>query len=112
MSFGLRILPAADADLDEHAAFIAADSVEQAIRFLDCVQSTYKLILDDPSRWALFGFVHPTLQHMRKRSVIGFAKHLVFYRIDADTVEIVRVLHGARDIPALFEEGQDGPIEA
>ena len=27
---------------------------------------------------------------------------LIFFRIDADMIEIIRVLHGARDIPSLF----------
>jgi len=47
---------------------------------------------------------HPRLNDLRKRSVKGFDSYLVFYRIDADMVEIIRVLHGARDIPSLLAE--------
>jgi len=36
--------------------------------------------------------------------VRGFGKHLVFYRPVEDGIEILRVIHGARDIEALFEE--------
>ncbi len=103
MTFGLRILPAADDDVDDLAGFIARDSVEQAMRFYDSVAETYTMILEAPKRWPVYGFTHPRLKDLRKRSVLGFTNHLVFYRIDADMVEIVRVLHGARDIPALFE---------
>jgi plasmid stabilization system protein ParE len=28
----------------------------------------------------------------------------IFYRVDADIVEIIRVLHGARDLPRILEE--------
>ena len=104
MTSGLRILPSADTDVDELAEHIASTSVDQALRFCDAVQSTYALILDAPERWAMYGFAHPRLAELRKLSVIGFSNHLVFYRIDADMVEIVRVLHGARDIPTLLED--------
>lgn len=103
MSFGLRVLPAADADVDEIATFIALDSIDQAIRFYDAANATYKMIVEAPSRWSLYRFTHPRLNDIRKRAVLGFANHLVFYRIDADMVEIVRVLHGARDLSSIFD---------
>ncbi len=34
----------------------------------------------------------------------GFRKHLVFYRPLSNGAEIVRVIHGARDLERLFEE--------
>lgn len=40
---------------------------------------------------------------MRVRRIEGFPKHLAFYRIADDHVEIVRVLHGARNLDALLE---------
>lgn len=48
MNFGLRVLPAADADVDEIAAFIALDSIDPAIRFYDAINATYKMILEAP----------------------------------------------------------------
>jgi toxin ParE1/3/4 len=102
MNFGLRILPAADHDVDEVAAYFAKESIEQATRFYDAVSATYKMILEAPNRWPFYGLTHPRLRELRKRSVVGFRNYLVFYRIDADMVEIVRVLHGARDLPAIF----------
>ena len=41
---------------------------------------------------------------LRKYAVIDFPNHLVFYRIDADMVDIVRVFHGSRDIPTILAE--------
>ena len=34
----------------------------------------------------------------------GFPKHLIFYRISENEIEVIRVIHGARDIENLFEE--------
>jgi toxin ParE1/3/4 len=31
--------------------------------------------------------------------------YAVFYRPIADGIEIIRIIHGARDIPRLFERG-------
>jgi toxin ParE1/3/4 len=102
MRYGLRILPAADVDVDDLALYIAQNSVEQAARFYDAAAATYKQLLEYPDRWAIYGFTDPRLRDLRKYSIIGFPNHLVFYRIDSDMVEIVRVVHGARDLPALF----------
>jgi toxin ParE1/3/4 len=102
--FGLRLLPAADDDVDDVAAYIARRSPDQAVRFYDAVNATYKLILEAPARGALYGLTHPRLRDIRKRAVLGFPKHLVFYRIDADMVEVVRVLHGARDLSGVFAQ--------
>ena len=37
----------------------------------------------------------------------GFENHLIFYRPSEDGVDIIRVLHGARDIEKVFEEDED-----
>jgi toxin ParE1/3/4 len=108
MTFGLRILPSADQDIDDLAEHIAQDSVEQAIRFYDEVKETYQVILDAPKRWAIYGFTHPRLADLRKRSVRHFPNHLIFYRIDADMVEIVRVLHGTRDLVRALAPDEPG----
>lgn len=36
--------------------------------------------------------------------VPGFERHLIFYRESAAAIEIIRVLHGTRDLPGLFED--------
>ncbi|MBW4663391.1 MAG: type II toxin-antitoxin system RelE/ParE family toxin [Chroococcus sp. CMT-3BRIN-NPC107] len=34
----------------------------------------------------------------------GFKNYLVFYRLKDSKVEIIRVIHGARDIAAILDE--------
>jgi toxin ParE1/3/4 len=102
MQYGLRILTQADADVDGIAIFIAKDSTERASKFYDAVALTYKKIVEHPGRWPVYGFAKRSLKDLRKHTVVGFSDYLVFYRVDADMVEIVRVVHGARDLPALF----------
>ena len=45
----------------------------------------------------------PHLKGMRARPVAGFRKALPFDLTFDDAVEVVRVLHGARDIPSLLD---------
>ena len=37
-------------------------------------------------------------------SIRGFQNYIVFYRPLEDGVDVVRVIHGARDIQAIFDE--------
>ena len=45
----------------------------------------------------------PRLDGLRVSRIERFEKHLLFYRLADDGIEIVRVLHGARDIDRVFE---------
>lgn len=111
MSVRLRILPAADTDLDEAALYIARDSEERAIRLYDAADATYRLLLEHPNRGPLHEFDHPRLRDIRRCSLVGFRNHLVFYRVEGDVVEVLRILHGARDIPAVLIDFLDSDRE-
>jgi len=101
MSHALRILPAADADVDAAAEFISRDNLEAALRFYDAVERTCRELAQHPGRWPRYELRHPRLANLRKRSVVGFKNYLTV----GDTVEIIRVLHGARDIPSILTGG-------
>ncbi len=103
MIYGLRMLPAAERDVDEIARFIARDRMEAALRFYDAVQGTTDQIREYPVRSRRYENQGVDLKNIRVCPVKGYADFLIFYRVDADMVEILRVIHGARDIPAIFE---------
>ena len=46
---------------------------------------------------------NPRLEGLRVWRIQGLEKHLIFYRTVPDGIEIVRVLHGARDLDRLLE---------
>lgn len=46
---------------------------------------------------------NPRLMRMRRWPVTGFENYLVYYRPLRDGIEIVRILHGARDIARLLK---------
>jgi len=102
MTYRLRIYPAADADVDDAALFIAEDSLDAALRFYDAADETYRQIREHPTRWPQYELDHPKLANLRKRSIVGFGNFLIFYRVQGRVVDIIRVLHGARDIPTVL----------
>ena len=100
----LRVLPRADADVDEAAEYYAEEaSLEVALRFLGAVQQVYEFVRSNPEAGSPGQYESRELQGMRRWPVPRFDSYLVFYRLAGEWVEIVRVLHGARDIEALFE---------
>jgi toxin ParE1/3/4 len=104
MSRVLRILPAADADMDEIALYIARDNLGAALRFYDAVEKTFRELGEHPERWPQYELNHPRLEGLRKRSVRGFSRYLIFYRIEGREVRIIRMLQGSRDIAAALGE--------
>jgi toxin ParE1/3/4 len=49
-------------------------------------------------------FKHSELSGLRSFRVEGFRNYLIFYRPAGEGVEIIRVLHGAHDLDALFSD--------
>ncbi len=47
----------------------------------------------------------PRLADLRIWRIEGFEKHPIFYRPAADSIEVIRILHGARDIDSVLESG-------
>lgn len=99
-----RILPAADLDLDGQADYLAREaSLETALRFYDAASSSFERIAQMPGLGERRDSANPRLTGLRVWRVEGFEKHLIFYRPADDGVEIVRVLHGARDIDSVLD---------
>jgi toxin ParE1/3/4 len=99
-------MPAADRDLDDQAAYLAREaSLEVAFRFYDAADATFHQIARMPGLGERRDSIHPRLDGLRIRRIDGFAHHLVFYRPTDDGIDIVRVLHGARDIDGALDSG-------
>lgn len=100
------ILPAADRDLDDQAAYLADESgVELAMRFYDAAATTFASLAQMPGMGEPWRSVHPRLGSLRVFRIGGFKHHLVFYRPVEHGIEIARVLHGARDVDSVLEQG-------
>ncbi len=94
----------AEEDLTEAYLYIGADSPDAAERLLDAVEEAIRFLLQNPGAGGLRNFRSPRAQGIRSWGVSGFQSFLIFYRPDGDDLEVVRILHGARDLPRLLEE--------
>ena len=104
MRRSISISPQADRDIDALFAYLAQDSPDAADRFLVAAQEALELLAEMPEIGSLQQFDHPALKDLRSWPVKGFEKHLIFYRLIASRIEIIRVLHAARDLGPLFDE--------
>lgn len=93
-----KFLPRARNDLLGIAADIAtrSGSVEVADRFIDRINSRCNLQATCP----LIGELRPDLAPDVRQCLVGF--YLIFYRPVNDGIEVLRVLHGSRDIPNVW----------
>ena len=104
-----RVLPAADRDLDEQAGYLGhAVGLEMALRFYDAAGDTFGQIARMPGMGERRESSDSRLAGLRVWRIQGFTTHLVFYRQANGMVEIVRVLHSARDIDRILSEDLDG----
>ena len=97
------VLPAADRDLDDHYDYIARDSLDAAIRMQDAARATFAELAEMPRMGKHRPVRNPQLAGLRQWSIRGFPNHLIFYRETDEGVEILRVLHGARDLDRILE---------
>lgn len=79
--------------------------IEVARRFLDAASKTFQELAETPHMGPLCGFERPSLRRLRRWRIEGFENWLIFYQPKRTGVEIVHVIHGARDIETLLGEG-------
>jgi toxin ParE1/3/4 len=97
------IRPRADRDLDDQAYFYAtAENPELGHRFLVAAHDTFTLLATQPNMGWHSRLKVRGLESLRVFRVKGFEKILVLYLPRLDGVEILRVVHGSRNLQALL----------
>lgn len=101
MSLPILKRPQAERDIEECFVFIAEDNLDIGVTFLVAVEDS----LEQLSRMPLIGKTKRfrTVKNLRMWAVKGFDSYLIFYLVNEDSIELVRLLHGARDIDGLFD---------
>ena len=98
----LVITSTAEQDLDEIETFISEDSPSAALRFLDSLSELFLKLTDMP------GIGHKRAKCGKGIRSIAEGNYVIIYRLKDDNLEILRVLHGARDPERVIAEE---PIE-
>jgi toxin ParE1/3/4 len=91
-----QLLPAARADLIEIADFIALDNPARGLSFIAEIEETMTTIAERPSSFPARNELAAGLRSARH------GRYLIFFMAGNASVQIVRVLHGARDLQQAF----------
>jgi toxin ParE1/3/4 len=94
----ILIRPRALSDLAEIWSYIAADNVSAADAFTDLIGDKVQALSRRPG----MGRARPELAAELRSLAVG--SYGIFYLPLSNGVDIVRVLHGARDIEAIFQD--------
>lgn len=90
------VSPEAETDLEEIGDYIAQDNPERAVTFIDEIYSRFEAISRTPRAYVERPEIDPGV-----RSCVH-GSYVIFFYVTDSTVEIARVLHGARNIARLF----------
>jgi toxin ParE1/3/4 len=99
------IRPKADQDLDEQAYYYATEAgPEVGHRFLLSAHDTFSLLATQPHMGWHPKLRHPHLRRVQVFRVSGFERMLILYRPIESGIEVLRVVHGSRNVQALFKK--------
>jgi toxin ParE1/3/4 len=108
-----RRRPRARQDLIDIFRYFAREaSVATAQRFLSQAKITFEQLARMPSMGSKYEAVTESLENVRYFPIRRFKKYLVFYLPYDLGIDVLRVLHGARDIPSILADElgiDDGP---
>lgn len=97
------VRPRADQDLDDQAYYYATVArAELGHRFLVSAHETFALLATQPRMGWHSQLRHAQMRELRVFRVNGFERILVLYIPMVDGVEILRVVHGSRNLRALI----------
>lgn len=82
--------------------YIHGDKPRAALRFLTAVDKLAKRLAANPELGATFESEERAFEGLRVFSVPRYRNYLVFYRVTETEIDIIRVLHGARDLPNIL----------
>lgn len=94
----LPLAPRAEADLDDIFDYLAPRSPRGAARVIRGLLEQCGRVCDAP-------LGYPSCEQLRaglRRAV--YRPYLIFFTLDQTGVRIERIVHGARDLPSLFED--------
>ena len=98
----VSLSPEALEDLDNIWLYIAQDNPSAADKVIEAAYRVCQHLAEHPELGVMRHFSEGSLANMRSLVISDFPKYLIFYRTTPTAVEVVRVLHGARDIEKLF----------
>ena len=94
----LAFTPLAEQDLEAIADYISADNPMRALSFVRELRAQCQRLTINPSGYRLLSELGDGIRSC------AHGHYIIFFEFDSDAVLIVRILHGARDLPTVFSE--------
>jgi plasmid stabilization system protein ParE len=82
---------------------VQQDAPEVAYRFVDAVEESIEQLIRMPHMGAPKALRNSALEGLRAWPVEGFEDIRIFYLVQEQTLKVVRILHGKRDITRILE---------
>ena len=82
---------------------VDADAPEIAVRFREAVKRTIQSLAQSPHVGPRYSSSNPRLRNLRSWPVAGFEAIRIYYTLDEDTMHIIRILHGKRDVKRILQ---------
>ena len=99
MSYQLIVKNRATQDLRQQANYILVNGNSRtAERFLESTEATFAKLATTPGMGKVLRSISSRMGEIRQWRIKDFPDYLIFYRLQDDRVEVIRVLHGARDL--------------
>lgn len=96
-------------DIDSAADYYDREAgPDVALRFVDAIEAAFQAIVDRPRAASPVWSERLKVVGLRSRPVARFP-YLVFYKEHEDHIEVWRVLHAQRDIPASLGDVDTNP---
>jgi toxin ParE1/3/4 len=96
--------PLARIDLAASYAYIGERNPGAARRFREAAEATFLALARMPNAGAPYELRNPRLKGLRCSRVGRFRNYLIFYLPLQGGIDVIRVLHAARNIEAILEE--------
>ncbi len=81
---------------------LKSDSPDIAIRFRESLRLTVNLLRKRPFVGAHCGLLNRGSQDFRSWPIQGFEAIRIYYLVGKDAIEVIRILHGKRDVKRIL----------
>jgi toxin ParE1/3/4 len=99
--------PKARQELEDIAVYIALRRPSAAARFLTAARKAYETLATFPEMGSRWKAENRRFQTLRYFPIPKYPNYVIFYRPLAKGIEVVHILHAARDIRALLESEKE-----
>ena len=103
MTHRILITPLANQDIDAHVNYLRVYNEKAAFCLFDAIRLTLTQISKIPKIGVSYPLQNSRLAGLRKWHVKDFSNYIIFYLEKPEQIEVVRILHGARDIRVVLE---------